>query len=396
MSSVETIELSEHKPVRLPKEALNEKLGESLYRNYGEKVNVEFPSPKTDGQWQLTSQSWVGMIPLSQDLHIVLKPKVPLSNLFRMLEYAYRFRRIEFLSDLTDCTSLTEFYERLANILARRVLDRSRMGFYRTYEPESDRLSVIRGRLDIAHLARRPWDARLLCHYHEHTTDTEENQLLTWTLLCIGRSGLCTERVLPVVRQAFRRLQGVTSLVPLKAKDCLGRLYNRLNEDYRPLHALCRFFLEHSGPHIGTGEHKMLPLLVNMPSLFQAFLAEWLRAHLPTELELEEKYPVSIAPDWSKMEADIVLKETSTGAVRFILDTKYKIPEQPESDDFAQVYTYAALKGCREAVLVYPAKLKRPLNVDARGIRVRSATFLLSGDLEEAGRLFLAELLGRS
>ncbi len=389
------IELSEYEPVRLPREALDEKLGESLFRHYGQRVNVEFPSPRTEGQWQLTSQGWVGTIPLSQELHIVLKPKVPLGNLFRMLEYAYRLKGIEFISGLTDRASLTEFYERLANILARRVLDRSRRGFYRTYEPESGRLSVIRGRLDIPYLARRPWDAQLHCHYHEHTTDTEENQLLTWTLLCIARSGLCTERVLPVVRQAFHRLQGVTSLVPLKAKDCLGRLYNRLNEDYQPLHALCRFFLEHSGPHIETGEHKILPFLVSMHNLFQTFVTEWLRAHLPAELELEEKYPVPIAPGWTEMQADIVLRDAKTGTIKFILDTKYKYPEQPDSADFAQVHTYAALKGCQEAVLVYPAKLQRPLNVDARGIRVRSATFLLSGDLEEAGRLFLTELLER-
>src|SRR3989304_7909613 len=55
----------------------------------GRKLRLSFPSPKTNGKWQFTSQGWVGYIPLTPDLGLALRPKIQLGNIFRMLEYAY-------------------------------------------------------------------------------------------------------------------------------------------------------------------------------------------------------------------------------------------------------------------------------------------------------------------
>ena len=154
---------------------------------------------------------------LSDDLHLRLKPKVPIANLFRMLEYAYKLK-IHLADGLVDCASLEEFYERLAHILARRVLDRGRKGFYRTYVSESDRLPYVRGQLDTRRLITRPWDAHLQCPYEEHTGDIVENQILAWTLQRIARSGLCTERVLPTVRTAYRSIQSFVTPVPFSRR----------------------------------------------------------------------------------------------------------------------------------------------------------------------------------
>lgn len=387
------IDLKEYEPFRLPKDGLAEDLGVAMLTSYKDQVNVDFPTPKTGGQWVLTSQGWVGMIPLSQDLRLALRPKVPLGNLFGMLEYAYHLKSLKFLEGLHDCASLTEFYERLAHVLALRILDRGRKGFYRAYEPESERLPYVRGRMDATRLARSPWDTKMLCHYHEHTADVEENQLLAWTLFCIGRSGICTERVSPTVRRAYRGLQGLVSIEPFEPRDCVGRSYDRLNSDYQPMHALCRFFLDHSGPHIETGGHRMLPFLVDMERLYEVFVAEWLRAHLPHELTMETQHSESVGPGSPlNLKMDIVIADAATGEVRYVLDTKYKSPDHPSGDDFSQIHTYAALKTCRNAVLVYPAQLARQLDVTRRDIRVRSLTFSLGGDIEQAGAAFLAAL----
>lgn len=77
--------------------------------------------------------------------------------------------------------------------------------------------------------------------------EIEENQILAWTLLRITRSDITLERSLPAVRRAYRALHGTVDPRPFLAQDCVGRLYNRLNEDYEPLHALCRFFLDNAG-----------------------------------------------------------------------------------------------------------------------------------------------------
>jgi 5-methylcytosine-specific restriction enzyme subunit McrC len=387
--------LEEYQPVCFPREQIPDALGEMLWRTYGSQVAVDFPSPKTGGQWQLASQGWVGHIPLTPELGLALKPKVALENLFGMLEYAYRLRDFRFLEGLADCKSLEEFYERLAHVLARRVLDRGRKGFYRTYVPEAERLPFVRGRLDVWQTIRRPWDVQPQCHYEEHTADIEENQILAWTLLRIAHSGTCTERVLPTVRRAYHALHGFVSMQPYGPRDCVGRLYNRLNEDYHPLHALCRFFLEHSGPSHEMGDHKVLPFLVNMGRLYELFVAEWLKAHLPREVSLKVQEKVDIGErEVLSFQIDLVLYDADTGKARCVLDTKYKAPKGPDPGDVAQVVAYAEMKGCNEAVLVYPTPLPKPLDESVGNIQVQSMTFSLEGDLEAAGWSFLGYLLG--
>lgn len=390
-----TVELREYEGVRIPAAALTEELGESLWRRWGGKIDVEFPTPKTGGRWQLKSLGWVGYIPVSEDLTLYLSPKIPLENLFRLLEYAYSLK-IHFPGGLTRCGSLAEFYERLAGVLARRVMDRGRRGFYREYVQREDTLPYVRGRLDVEGALRRPWDVSLRCHFDEQTADVEENQILLWTLSRIAQSGLCSERVMATVRRAYRLLQGAASLRPFEPEACVGRLYSRLNDDYEGLHGLCRFFLEHSGPTHRTGRHAMLPFLIDMARLFELFVARWLEVHLPAEYSSRAQVRVALGDyDEIKLRIDLVVSERSTGRTLCVLDTKYKEHDSPSTADINQVVTYAVVKNAPLAVLIYPRRLARPTSATFGdfGIRVRTLAFPLHGDIEEAGRAFLNELL---
>jgi 5-methylcytosine-specific restriction enzyme subunit McrC len=393
MNKPRIIELPEYKPIRLLESEVPKTVGEILWRNYNQQVAVDFPSIKTEGKWQLTAKGWAGHIPLTSKLSLVLKPKVELNNLFGMLEYAYRLKSFNFLEGLINCQTLEEFYEQLAHILARRVLDRSRRGFYRTYLNEIDHLPYLRGQLDLQQSLQSPWEVKFKCHYQEHTGDIEENQILGWTLFYIARTGLCTERVLPTIRQAYRTLQGFVTLTPHGPQACIGRLYNRLNDDYQPLHALCRFFLEQSGPSHELGHHTMLPFLVDMPRLYELFVAEWLKSHLPSNLTLKPQEHVYIGQtEGLQFKIDLVLYDVLSEVARCVMDTKYKTPDHPSTEDVSQVATYALAKGCHEAILIYPEPLLHPLDVWFRDVRVRTLTFSLTGNLEEAGEKFLKNL----
>jgi 5-methylcytosine-specific restriction endonuclease McrBC regulatory subunit McrC len=66
-----------------------------------------------------------------------------------MLEYAYRLKGFHILPGIVDSDSIRELYEKLAWILAGRVLDRTRRGLYRSYVSERDALPYLRGRLDV-------------------------------------------------------------------------------------------------------------------------------------------------------------------------------------------------------------------------------------------------------
>ena len=394
MSAAQTIELTEYTPIKLEREEITPAIEEALWLNYRNQVKVESPSFQTGGKWKLTSQGWVGHIPLTPEFHLALLPKVQLKNLFGMLEYAYQLTRksFDFLEGLIDGKSIEDFYSQLAYLLGRRILDRGRKGFYRAYIPKTGQLAYVRGRLNIRQAIQKPWDVKLNCHYEEYSGDIEENQILAWTLFIIGRSGLCSERVSPTVRQAYHALQGFVTLQPTSSKACVGRLYNRLNEDYRPLHALCRFFLESSGASHERGDRTMLPFLVDMARLYELFVAEWLRAHLPKHLVLKVQEQVNISKT-VYFKTDLVLYDISTGTARYILDTKYKIPTQPATNDIEQVVAYAVSKDCHEAILVYPENLTHPLDGWVGDIRVRSLTFSLEDDLERAGQAFLQDLL---
>lgn len=392
-NEVKIIELTEYAPLTLPRHELPEEVGEAAWRDYSSQVDVEFPSPPTGWHWRLTSQGWVGHLPLSQGFALRLLPRVEIGNLFRMLEYAYRLGSFDFLEGAYTADSIEDFYSRLAGELARRMLARSRKGLYRTYMGRSDPMPFVAGRMDAVALARRPWQVAVECHYQEHTADVEENQIPAWALHTILRGGLCREPALNAVRRAHRTLQGTVSLQHFKAGDCYGRLYDRLNEDYRPLHSLCRFFLENTGPSHAHGGREMLPFMVNMARLYELFVAEWLREHVPSgwKLRAQEEFNVGESGALS-FNIDLVLYDEASGAPLCVLDTKYKTAPQPKTGDIFQVIGYAEAKGCKEAVLLYPVPLSKPFDEKIGDIRVRSMTFSLSGDLSNSGKSFIDEL----
>jgi len=96
--------------------------------------------------------------------------------------------------------------------------------------------------------------------------------------------------------------------------------------------------------------------------------------------------------DELRFEIDMVLYD-GDGNVHAVLDTKYKLPDKAANPDVSQVVTYAQAKDCRRALLVYPAPLPQPLDVQMHQLHLRSLTFAVDGDLETAGQQLLTELI---
>jgi len=321
---------------------------------------------------------------------------VPINNLFGMLEVAYR---LEFgqPEGLVDLDSMNEMFERLALVLARMVLHRARKGLYRTYCRESSELQYVRGRIDMKRASRRPWDPALFCHYEDHTTDVAENRLILWTLMTVIRSGICSGRTLPQIRQAYRILRRFAEHHRYSASDCAGRVYNRLNEDYEPMHGLCRFFLDGMGPTRHLGANRSIPFIINMPELFEEFVARWLQR----ELRHNEKHDLIIQESRYvegetvlNYKMDLVFRDRDTGFPVLVADTKYKTPKRSGHDDINQMVTYAQVLGCSEAVLIYPRTLDDRVDSYIGNVHIRSVEFDVQGtDLDSAGNAFLYQLL---
>ncbi len=386
------INLVEYQPRFFPKNEIREEIGEKIWQNYRAQVDIDFPSPKTQNNWRIMARGWVGYIPLSSNIALHLQPKVPLKNIFQMIDYVYDIK-LHLLNGEMTCQSLKGFYQVIARALAKRVLELSHRGFYRLYQEKQKRLPYLRGRLAMASTLQKPGNPQLVCQYQEASFDHPDNQILLWTLFSVIQSNLSTNKDLFILRQAYRSLLSSISLIPPEENFFIERRYHRLNQNYRPLHGLCRFLLETSGPSHEEGEQNMIPFLINMSYLYESFLGEWLQRHLPQPFLLERSQRVQIGQKNNlRFIIDLVIHNPQNIKSKYVIDAKYKNPSRPSNSDIFQVVTYAQSQNCQEAILLYPSHLENPLDEKVGDIRVRSLCFSLDQDFFIAGKNFLKSL----
>ncbi len=386
------VELDEEEPRLLQENELDVETVKTLQRDHKQKISYEYNW--CDKTHTIKSNGYIGYIPVNEKYLIRIKPKVNVSNVFGMLEYAYKLESFELLQGLTKVESTEDFFENFVNILAKRILERNRKGLYSDYIERSDTIPCLRGRMKIL-----PTTISILrgapaptCEYEEHTSDLAENQILLWTLYQLRKFHINREEVRSTVRKAYLELINKASLNQIEPNDCINRFYNRLNQDYKPLHGLCRFFLEHVGPGIERGNYDFLPFVIYMPRLFESFVAEWLREKMPPEYTVKSQYVLNY--DTFEFRIDLLITNATTGENLCVLDTKYKASSTPEGHDIQQIIAYAYAMKTEHAYLVFPSALSTPLDRQVRDIAVRSIVFDISKDPDEAGNEFIKELIG--
>jgi 5-methylcytosine-specific restriction enzyme subunit McrC len=312
-----------------------------------------------------------------------------------MWEYAYRLKSFELFRDIAHFDSLQDIFDHLAANLAKQVLQRVCRGIYRAYLERQELLSYLRGKVHIVSTTRAilRGSTRLVCEYEERTANLEENRILAWTLYILPRLPIQREDVRLMVRKAFRALAGAVEVSPVKAQDCINRHYHRLNDDYRPMHGLCRFFLENCGPDIKPGGYEMIPFVLYMPSLYELFVAEWLRENASKYFRVVPQYKAEIGgSDTLSFRIDLVLRDMASNKVLAVLDTKYKRKSEPDQADIQEIVAYAVRMGTNNAFLVYPSTATKFSDLSIGKIQVRSLIFDIGDDLEEGGRCFLKSL----
>jgi 5-methylcytosine-specific restriction enzyme subunit McrC len=234
METKEIITLKEFQTKSLSKDMISEEVSEILKIKFHKQIDLLPPWVGTNFQWQVTSQGWVGFIPVTSDFSLSLLPKVPLKNLFGMLTYAFKLN-VFFPEGEYQANTLQEFYDFLAGKLSEFVLTRARKGLFRDYLSRDSELPYVRGRINLRELIQSPWKININNHYQEHTADVEFNQILSYTLSIILRSGLCSKKVLPKIRSAHRAMSRYSRPIPFTSKESINFLYNRLNHDYQPM-----------------------------------------------------------------------------------------------------------------------------------------------------------------
>ncbi len=388
------IDLQEEVAAKFPQDHLLDT--EILALRDSRKFDVEPASPLNGYMCSVRSHGWIGQIPIGDDLLVRVIPKVPVANIFRMLEVAYNLKSFRLFDGEVLVESLADVYERIVSILARRVLNRARKGLYRNYIEQTEELPYLRGQVDVvgAALNCALGIPLMPCHYEEHTADIEENRILLWTLHQVHRQALQHDKVRIELDRARRTLAGTITLDRHTASDCVNRIYNRLNDDYSPMHGLCRFILEHTGPGIKPDTRTFIPFELYMPQLFESFIAEWLRANEPQGMTVRCQHHAQLDANFEmKIRIDILLNDEVTQQPIAVLDTKYKASEHPSEADIYQIAFYAHELRVNRAFLVYPSTLASPVQVlHAKDVSIESLIFNIGTSPDVAGQAFLAQL----
>jgi len=393
------LDLVEESESRFSRNKLGENEAMEICTRFRRYISFEFPNPRNENNYVLRPRGYVGHIPVSDSLLLRIQPKVPIDNLFVMLEYAYDLKSFQLLDGLIGIESLDELFERIASILSKKVLKRARCGLYCDYLQKRETLPFLRGRFDLMPSLRASirGNPSLGCVYDEHTADLKDNQILAWTLYNIPRILPKKARVRKLVRKAYRSLSGLVSLKRINVRDCIGRFYHRLNEDYQPIHGLCRFFLDHCGPGVNAGEHQFIPFMVNMPNLFETFIARWLQENLPSNIVVKPQLTSQLNESGTiSCIIDIVLIDVNSGKTLAVLDTKYKRKPNPENDDINQIVTYALNMNSQKAFLIYPSNDTAFDPINRLGdISVKCLNFNIGEGLESEGERFKKQLLSQ-
>ena len=328
------------------------------------------------GQWRVTANHYVGSINVA-GLQVLVRPKIPLRNLFLLLEVGLRPQdwhdeavRFETTGDLLP--SLVSFFARTTETTLAR-------GLYHSYREQRDRLVALRGRVDIARQLAQPGVViPTACRFTEFTADLIENSYLK---AAVSRS-LRVAGVQPVDRR--RLMQHLVTLedvsdVPHRPADDERVMFSRLNEHYRPALRLARLVLANLTLQDAIGETQASSFMLDMNKLFEQFVTERLRRALRGRLDvkgqhqdrLDEERTVAIKPD---------LVFRSGGSPRFVADIKYKLTDEAaggRNADYYQLLAYTTALDLPEGVLIYCLDANRPDDADGNGSPVRS-----SGSLE--------------
>ena len=318
------------------------------------------------GRWQVSARNYVGSINVA-GLQVLVRPKIPLRNLFLLLEVGLRERnwrdeavRFETTGDLLP--ALVSFFARTTETTLAR-------GLYHSYREQRDRLVALRGRVDVARQLAQPGVViPTACQFTEFTADLIENSYLK---AAIARS-LRVAGVQPIDR---RRL--MQHLVTLEDVDDVRHhhtdhervVFTRLNEHYKPALRLARLVLANLTLQDVVGETQASSFMLDMNELFERFVTERLRRELRGQLEVKGQHRDKLDEDGTvAIKPDLLLR--SGGSPRLVADIKYKLTDEAASGrhpDYYQLLAYTTALDLPEGVLIYCLDANRPDDPDGNG-----------------------------
>jgi 5-methylcytosine-specific restriction enzyme subunit McrC len=370
-------------PVEIPLEEVLEPSGRlSLNPDIGS--GDYFAVSLSAGVLTLRARGFVGYIPLNDDIVVHVKPRVPVSNLSRIVNLSGEPPTV--LTSVRGYTTTAEWSDLLLDVYAETLIGHvetiATSGLMRDYARREDVSSFPRGRV-LLHPTIQRLDPRGIHHkvhetWFERTVDVPANRCLKYALWALARRYINLEAKAGKQRKIHRKLNALFTLFDGVGLDHrLGFMDDPFVQGSRPLPTLrsyyrdalnvARAIIQQRAVLIDSpgGSLRLPSIVLNMNYVFEAYVRNVLRTHAeasawPVEVQngndegkkdlFNEKPSEAATPD--------IVVAAPTGTIPLVLEVK-NVPIKDrfsERDHIAQVITYALSYRTKRVVLVHPRR----------------------------------------
>lgn len=249
---------------------------------------------------------------------------IPVQNIYYMLAYAFQVLNENGYKDITT-EQFDNVGELCAAILAKGVSIQLKRGLGKEYIPQTEALSSLRGKIDIAESVKTQSMLRkqLVCAYDEFTVNSYMNRIIKSTMELL----ICS-KIRPVQKKELRKLLVFFGDVEsLDVREINWKLqYNRNNQSYRMLINVCYLVVKGLLQSNSAGATKLMDFLdeQRMCRLYEKFILEYYRKEHPEIKANASQIPWQLDDDFGAMlpvmQSDIML---SKGSTTLIIDAKY-------------------------------------------------------------------------
>ena len=339
--------------------------------------------------YRLTATGYVGVV-VAPRCRIVIRPKIPLRNLFHLLDPDADLCPASEKPAATEPGAAgNEALNFLAVQFVARLRERLDAGLQRGYAERAHCGPVLQGRLDVvAQMRHAAAKEQLHSRLDDFTADIPCNRVVRAVAEHLATSPL----VEPALRARLR--QALPGFLDVQAVLLSPALFDAADVDarataYRQLLDLCRVLGGALGAQSAPG------FLLNMDQVFERYVARGVQAAFATSrrhrVAVQRSYrfhqPVAGQADLL-MRPDLSIERD--GRPCLVVDAKWKrtAGRQGPTDDLYQMLAYAAGLGAGRVVLVYPGQRdrRRALDLLQAPVQVALWTLQVTGTPERCSR----------
>ena len=278
---------------------------------------------------------------------------IRIQNIYYMLSYAFQILNEQGYKDIA-AEEFDNTAELCSAILIRGISTQLKRGLGREYQPRTEALSGIRGKMDISQSLKSQTilKKQMVCTYDEFTVNSYMNRILKSTAELLLRSDISKKR-----KKELKKLLlyfGDVERIDLYSVNWKIR-YNRNNQTYRMLMAVCYLVVKGLLQSRTDGSVRVMDFLdeQRMCRLYEKFILEYYRKEWPQITASASQIPWALDDDEAAllpvMQSDIMLTK---GSRVLIIDAKYYAHTTQtqydvhtlHSNNLYQIFTYVKNK----------------------------------------------------